>query len=365
MAEASRCLDCHCGICVEECEFLARHCRSPRDLARRVRNGLGRADTLKTIYSCNLCSLCESVCPESLDTGALMLEARREAVRRGSGPLAEHKPVLSYYRAGVSKLFRLLLSEPGRGRSKRLFFPGCSLPAVSPQHTLRLYEELRRLHRGTGVLLYCCGAPVEALGMQGEVDRVRGEILRMAEKIGAEELITVCPDCTQTLKQRLPELRITTVWERLAGQWTPPTRRDDVVVALHDACKSRGEQAVQQSVRALLAQAGTRVAELEYSGTTTRCCGFGGRIAPVDPTLTRSIARRRAEETPLPMVTYCAGCRATLAAEGKQVVHILDFLLSPTWQEQLDARPPGTTTRYANRLRSKQAFRRLRPLGAD
>ena len=364
LEDAGRCLDCHCGLCVEDCEFLARNCRSPKDLARRVTQGLEREDTLRMVYSCNLCGLCKTVCPENLDAGALLLEARREAVQRGKGPLPEHKRVLSYFNAGTSRLFRLLLSEPGRGRSKRLFFPGCALSSVSPEHTLQLYEELRRHYRGTGVLLYCCGAPLEALGMEGEFARARREILRMVEQVGAEELITACPECTYTMKARFPELKITTVWENLAEHWTPPRQRDGVVVALHDSCKSREEHGVQAAVRSFLKQAGATVVEPEYSGPTSRCCGFGGRIEPVDPELTRCIARRRLDESPLPMVTYCAGCRATLAGGGEQAIHLLDFLLSSDWRKALEAKPPGTARRYANRLRTKSAFKRLRPLGA-
>ncbi|RKZ14540.1 hypothetical protein DRQ53_11310 [bacterium] len=362
--DAERCLDCHCGLCVDDCEFLARHCRSPKDLARRVTEGLEREDTLRMVYSCNLCGLCKTVCPENLDAGALLLEARREAVRRGNGPLPEHKRVLSQFNTGSSKLFRLILSEPGRGRSKRLFFPGCALPAVSPEYTLRLYEELRRHHRGTGVLLNCCGAPVDALGMDQRFAGVRQTILRMVEQVGAEELVTACPECTYTLKARFPELKVTTVWEELAERWAIPRQRDGVVVALHDSCKSREEHGVQAAVRWLLEQSGATVVELEYSGPTSRCCGFGGRIESVDPELTRSIARRRMDESPLPMITYCAGCRATLAGAGNRAIHILDFLLSDDWRKALSARSPGTTRRYANRMRTKNAFKRLRPLGA-
>jgi len=224
---------------------------------------------------------------------------------------------------------------------------------------------LRRHYRGTGVLLYCCGAPVEALGMEDAFVRVRRDILRMAEQVGAEELITVCPDCTHTLKARLPELRITTVWENLVGQWTPPRLREGVVVAVHDSCKSRAETRVQEAVRGFLAQGGATVVDPEYSGPTSRCCGFGGRIEPVDPELARCIARRRTDETPLPMVTYCAGCRAALAGAGERAVHLLDFLLSSDWRKALAAKPPGTARRYVNRLRTKHVFRRLRPLGAE
>ena len=61
----------------------------------------------------------------------------------------------------------------------------------------------------------------------------------------------------------------------------------------------------------------------------------------------------------------CAGCRMALAGCGKEAIHILDFLLSPDWQSATRAKAPGTLSRYANRLKTKWAFKRMRPLGAE
>jgi len=95
--DAERCLDCECGLCVQDCEFLAKHCGSPKDLARRVNDDWRADDALKMVYSCNICSLCATVCPENLDTGALLIEARREAVQEGKGPLPPHKGIVGYF----------------------------------------------------------------------------------------------------------------------------------------------------------------------------------------------------------------------------------------------------------------------------
>ncbi|HHQ47553.1 MAG TPA: FAD-binding protein, partial [Acidobacteria bacterium] len=238
-AEGERCLDCECGLCVADCEFLAASCQSPKDLARQVLDGLDRPETLKMIYSCNICSLCETVCPESLDTGKMLLEARREAVRRGLGPLPVHKGIVNYFNAGIGKTFTLIRSEPGRSRSKRLFFTGCALPAVAPGNTRTIYEELRKHYPGMGIMMYCCGAPVELLGMEEEFEKARQEILRQAEALGAEELVPACPDCAHTLKESVPELKVRTVWELLAGVWEPPRLREGASVAVHDSCKAR------------------------------------------------------------------------------------------------------------------------------
>jgi glutamate synthase (NADPH/NADH) small chain len=361
--EAERCLGCECGICVEECEFLAQHCHSPKGLALRVKNSLEKSNTLKMIYSCNLCSLCDTVCPEGLGTGELLLEARREAVKRGVGPLPEHRSVIRQFNRGVSQPLSLLMPEPGRSRSKRLFFTGCTLPSMAPRNTIRVYDELRKHYRGTGVLMHCCGAPVNSLGMDDVFADAKQQLLRMVEGAGAEELITACPSCVHTLKEHLPELRITSVWELLAGILEPPVQRKGVAVSIHDACKARHESDVHSAIRYLLNDVGSEIKEVDFSGALTRCCGVGGRSFPVDPALSRRISKRRAAESPLPMITYCAECRMALAGCGKESVHILDFLFSEDWLKAANARVPGGLQRYVNRLRCKSSFKRLRPLG--
>jgi NADPH-dependent glutamate synthase beta subunit-like oxidoreductase len=363
--DAARCLDCECGLCVQDCEFLAKHARSPKDLARRVKAGIAEEDALKMIYSCNICTLCAAVCPEDLDTGAMLLEARRHAVNSDKGPLPQHKGIVGYFNAGVSNSFSMAMSEPGRSRSKRLFFTGCALPAVAPRHTIRIYEELRKHYRGTGVLMYCCGAPVDLLGMEEQFTAAKEQMLRMIERVGAEELITACPDCTHVLKESVPELRTTTVWELLADKWQPPREREGVVVSIHDSCKARHEPGIHSAIRRLLENGGSAVEDVEYAGELARCCGFGGMIYPVDTDLSQRISRRRRDESTLPMITYCAGCRMALAGCGKNAIHILDFLLSQDWQKAAHAKPPGSIPRYLNRLKTKWAFKRLRPLGAE
>jgi hypothetical protein len=84
-------------------------------------------------------------------------------------------------------------------------------------------------------------------------------------------------------------------------------------------------------------------------------------IYPVDPELSQSISKRRGDESELPMITYCAGCRMALRGCGKDSLHITDFLFSSNWQKASRKKPPGAIPRYLNRWRTKRTFKRLRP----
>jgi NADPH-dependent glutamate synthase beta subunit-like oxidoreductase len=363
LEDAERCLDCECGLCLEDCEFLTKHCdSSPKELARKIRAGVEIPETLEMVYSCNICSLCARVCPEDLDTGRMILNARREAVERSVGPRPQHKPIVNYWKAGVSDLFTLTMPEPGRQKAKRAFFTGCALPAVMPDHTMRVYEELRRASPGVGVMMLCCGAPVELMGMEKESGLNRDMILRQAESLGVEELLPACPDCAHALHETVPELTITPVWEVLAESWEPPRKREGVTVSIHDSCKAQLMPELHSAIRTLVDKGGAEVNEIEYRGEKARCCGFGGMIYPIDSELSETITKRRADESESPMVTYCAGCRMALRGVGKESIHVLDLLLEDDWSAKAKAEAPGALKRYWNRLRTKWRFKRLKPL---
>jgi Fe-S oxidoreductase len=254
------------------------------------------------------------------------------------------------------------MPEPGRGRSRRLFFPGCALPAIAPQSTLKVYDELRRHYPGIGVMMYCCGAPAGLMGMQAELRTTRQNILEIADELGCEELVTACPNCSRTLAESLPDLDVISVYELLADVWSHSEHRTGAAVAVHDPCKARYDHGQQIAVRRLLQAAGTQVTPLEYEGELTRCCGFGGMIYPVDPALSERISSRRAEESVLPMVTYCAGCEFALSGVGKPAMHLLDFLFDDDWHKLLEPKNPGWLSLYLNRLHTKRSFKKLQPL---
>jgi len=357
--EGERCLDCSCDRCVRDCEFLAHHCNSPRDLARRVAAGID--GHLETVYSCNVCGLCATLCPVDLDTGELMLAARREAVRRGLAPLPEHRQIRRELHAGLSRTFSLAAAAPGRRKAKRLFFTGCELPATSPEQTRLLYEHLLRHDPRIGVLMVCCGVPAEILGLEDESASARDQITEAMEELGAEELIAACPQCQELLRERYPTVRVSSTWEILAETWDPTQRFDALRLAVHDPCRSRNHPEVHAAIRTLVRTSGAEIIETEYSHERTRCCGSGGKIENTDPELFAKIAARAAGQTELPMVTYCTGCRSALRDAGRETIHILDLLMTRNPVDRALEPAPGILMRLSNRLRSKWAIRRMAP----
>jgi len=361
--EGERCLDCVCGLCTEQCEFLTKYCDAPRELAAKIRNG--PAQHLQMVYSCNLCGLCREVCPVDLDTGDLMLAARQRAVREDMGPLDSHRREVRFFRLGVSKIFTLAMAEPGRRLAKRMFFAGCALPAASPRSAVGLYREICRLYPGTGVLMHCCGAPAEAMGMEDAAESARRSVVEQMERLSAEELIVACPGCRKSLERSPLGIKVRSVWELLAEDWQPRDRWPDLQVGIHDPCAARYDDACQGAVRQLLSKMEIGLEEDQPAGRDTRCCGLGGQVKPVDPPLAAGIARRRSSEFQGPIVTYCSRCRASLHRGGGSTIHIAQLVLGIDPAAAIERAPLGTLRRYTNRLLAKRAFQKLQAEGLD
>jgi Fe-S oxidoreductase len=359
--EAARCLPCQCLECVKVCEYLAHYKSYPRRYVREIFNNdtivLGAHLANRMVNSCTLCGLCAAVCPEHLPMGEVCLEARQSMVQKGKMPPSTHEFALQDMAASLGEDCALARHPPGADACATLFFPGCQLAGSSPDHVAEAYARLRAaLPGGVGLLLSCCGAPARWAGREeqhrGVLDGLRGTW----ERMGRPRIVTACSSCQAVLREGLPGVPVEPLWTVLDPP--PPTpgasRRR---LAIHDPCTTRGEPAVQDAVRRLLDRAGVDVVELNERGLET-CCGFGGLVRFANPEVAGKIVRRRAGESPLDYVTYCAACRDGFAREGKRALHLLDLLLG-TGEADPAARPdPGLSRRRENRARLRRRLLR-------
>ncbi|HWQ18574.1 MAG TPA: (Fe-S)-binding protein [Methanotrichaceae archaeon] len=341
-----RCIEC--GLCVKECDFLQRHCESPRDLAESFKAGKHRTSP-EIPYSCNLCGLCEVRCPEGLNVGKMCFEARHQLVQEGLAPLKQHQPLRAAQDWYVSDEFRLVLPSSeslksseasGSGETIRTFFPGCALSAYSPDLVIKTYEYLLQKLPGTGIVLGCCGAPAYLIGDQSRFQEIIGGIESDVKGIGASEIIVACPCCYLVLKQYLPHLNPISLYTVLARIGLPEAKpaagaREKRTFSIHDPCSSRFEGEVHNSVRKLIEACGHEVEEIEHSMESSHCCGLGGMAFAVDADLSAKKARHTIDESRSDLVTYCASCRGHLASQGAHILHLLDLIFN---DDQLEDR---------------------------
>jgi glutamate synthase (NADPH/NADH) small chain len=362
--EAGRCLQCQCLECVKVCAYLERFGAYPKKYAREIYNNesivMGTRQANKLINSCSLCGLCEEVCPHDFAMQDLCLEARRSMVRRGKMPPSAHEFTLLDMEFSRSDRFALVRHQPGHTASAHVFFPGCQLCASAPGQVRRIYDYLcRSFAGGTGLILGCCGAPAywagEEASFQKEVDAFRDKWVGL----GRPKVILACSTCYKMFKQNLAETPILSLWKVLEDIGLPEEGRHLVSapLAVHDPCTTRREPEIQESVRKLLARLKMPFEELRLSREKTECCGYGGLMQDANPALAREVVARRAKESALDYVTYCAVCRDNLASAGKRTVHLLDLIFpDPGEKDSASRKRPGWSQRQENRARLKDGL---------
>ena len=330
-AEAGRCLQCDCSECMETCEMLQKYRKDPIRITTEIYQdavvvaGASMRTIGREVSSCNLCGLCKRVCPENVDVGAAMLYSRRDRVQMGILPPVFHDHWLREMTFALEDA-ALVMAPDGDRKCDYVFFPGCQLGASDPQYVERAYDSLiGDAGLSCGLLLECCGTPARWAGMEELENAVADRLRRHLFDMGDPTVICACTSCERQLKEKLPEIKIVSLYDILAKLpgWETGTQMD---AAVFDPCAASEDASARTGMRTLAKKAGLKIHELSGHGELARCCGFGGHIQVANPELFEEISRKRAFESDLPYVTYCANCRETFAARGKQAMHILDAL---------------------------------------
>ncbi len=361
--EARRCLACSCSQCVENCTFLKHYVRGFPPTAREMAQLLAERGAAEPVipYSCQVCGLCEAVCPQGLDVGAACLEVRERLVAAGQGPLPQHKGIQNFVRWGSHPAFALSRPDPATGRARRVFFPGCSLPGHSPHLVKAAYAYLRERLPDTGIILNCCGAPSQLLGERQVLEQVAGGVAAQMAALGATELIAACTHCLHTIRDLLPGVRTLSLYEVMVANGLPQGLNPGAAATfnLHDACGARQSQEIHEAVRRLITASGHEIAEMAHTRERSLCCGSGGMAPAVAPELARQMTAARLAESGFDLLTYCASCRARFAAAGKPSLHLLELLFNPGWRRLKGRKPAGSAARWFHRWRLKRYFARL------
>lgn len=350
---AERCT--RCTLCQKDCGFLQKY-GLPGDIAEKY---LDFPEYVQDIsFSCSLCGLCVAVCPVALTPDAMFLALRREAVASGKINLTDHRRLLAFERRGVSSRYTWY-SLPEDCRT--VFFPGCSLPGGRPGKTLKIYQYLLGLDTTTGIVLDCCGKPSHDLGRQGEFSKMFLELKDYLLSAGVTSVLVACPSCYKVFSQYGDELKVETIYERIAACGIDGEILYGREVVLHDPCAVRFVPEIHAAVREIVRMQGVDIVEKPHSRNWTFCCGEGGDVDAVERKLARKWSRRNAEESRGSLIlTYCTGCTGFLHRYA-DISHVIDLIFEP--QKALDGRAVSSRApfTYLNRLRLKRRLRKEHP----
>jgi NADPH-dependent glutamate synthase beta subunit-like oxidoreductase len=368
--EAKRCLHCECLECVKVCEYLAHYKSYPKRYIRELYNNycitLGVHSSNRLMNSCALCELCTTVCPEKLSMGGFILETRQAMVKIGKMPPSVHAFALRDLAFSTSERFTLARHQPGHQSSRYVFYPGCQLSASSPRQVFKIYQHLQQsLAGGVGLMLGCCGAPAEWSGRQELFGETLAAARQQWEELGSPQVIAACSSCYRMFKDHAPAMPVESLWTVLDRIGLPASAAPatTATVAIHDACTTRHDEEIQESVRHLLGKLNVKVSELKDNRSLTTCCGYGGLMSFANPEVAAKVVTRRIHESAADYLTYCAMCRDNFAAKGKQSYHLLELICGSDNGELAGGKGPGYSQRHENRAKLKN--RMLRELWGE
>lgn len=357
--EAGRCIQCECLECVKQCVYLQEYNEYPKTWARKIFNSKtivqGTRAANKMINACSLCGQCSVICPNVFPLAELCRTTRAELFEDGHMPPSPHDFALEDMQFSLSDFCSLARHQPGTQSSGYLFYPGCQLAGSAPNAVKQTYAYLSaNLDGGVGLMLGCCGIPAHWSGrdnlFQATLQSFRAEV----ERLGKPTIITACSSCLSVFHEFTPDLNTISLWELLDTLKLPEGAcKPDHPLTLHDPCTTRDQRALRESVRRLCTKLGIEVVEHDFSGETVDCCGYGGLMQYANRPLGQKAVTQKANRSQLDGLAYCAMCRDNLAAHGRPVAHLLDYLFTSDGQDPLQRANPGYSQRHENRARLK------------
>lgn len=190
---------------------------------------------------------------------------------------------------------------------KKVFAPGCALTIYKPHLAEKLYEILNK--------------------NIGSVDRLDTCCRNIPALEEGTEVINICPGCDRRYRENYTNSSTISLWEVLAESdfFQFPDYNGKKMTIL-DACPTRNQVRVHQSVRTLLHRMNIELIEPEKTGTKGTCCGDSfWSILPVEQV--KQKMTERASEMPVEDVAvYCVSCSKSIFIGGKKPHYMIDLL---------------------------------------
>lgn len=388
--EASRCLKCQCDACIKACVHMQRFSITPdsyiRSICHNERIVLGTRRANLMINSCTECGLCQEVCPVDIGMKEIIHATRESMVERKKMPLSAHDFALKDMAFSQSDAFSLIRKQPskeaskdlfyypviafsayarglykGSGKTGYLFYPGCQLSSTHADYIGDIYKHLvgviknKDADNDVGLYLGCCGAPADWAGRLDLMPESIEKIRKTWEEMGEPTFILACSSCASTFEKYLPMIKTISLWEVFDAYGLPEVdiKKGKRELCIHDACATRHNAAIHESVRNIVKTLGYSVHELEYSKEKAKCCGYGGLVSCANPEQADDFVKDRISESDQDVLVYCAMCKDAIVKGNKKAYHILDIIYGNEINQQSPQKMPTLSERQNNRKRLK------------
>ena len=398
--EAKRCLQCRCTDCVKACSHLRKFGVTPKSYGRQIQINenviMGTRYANKMINSCTMCGLCQEQCPLDIDMKELIHQTRESMVEKGKMPVSAHdfalkdmefsnssrffmvkspppipqeqremreKELFTYPRIAFSQYAQSVFKgdAPGKEKADYLFYPGCQLSASSPEYVEKAYKYLlSSIKEGVGLMLGCCGAPADWAGRQDLMNKSLEKLRDAWTEMGKPTFILACSSCCAIFEKYIPDIPFISLWEIFDRYGLPETvpKGNGHILNVHDACSTRHNINIQNSLRNIAGKLGYEIQELKYSKEKTKCCGYGGLVYFSNREQAADFVQDRIGESQEDLLVYCAMCKDLFVDGGKKTYHILDLIFAENPEEAALRKMPNLSQRQANRAQLKKKLLR-------
>jgi Fe-S oxidoreductase len=353
--EAKRCFKCQCRDCIKPCVHLQRFNIAPKSYIRNINHNeriiQGTHYANKMILSCTECGLCGVMCDYDVDMKDVIKETKTSMVERKKMPPSAHDFALKDMKFSNSEKFFTYRKEPDKENVKYVFYPGCQLPASSPDYIDKIYKYLTdNIKEGIGLMLSCCGALADWSGQDALMKESISLIKNAWTELEKPTFILACSSCMSNFKKYMEEISVISIWEVIDGHKLPKLPfSQSLKLNIHDPCTSRHTK-MQNSIRNIVSKLNCEVHELKYSKELTKCCGYGGLVYFANREQSNDFINDRITESNEDLLVYCTMCKDLFTSMGKRTFHMLDLLFSDDLEESALQKMPTLSQRQHNRM---------------
>jgi len=338
-----------CALCPNICRYVcpmeevwATESSSPSGKARTALLLLQgqipwNKENVKILYQCLTCWASKEPCPfEDLIIGDLLVEVRKEAVKRGViiPEVAATMDSLEKYDNPYGEKrerVRIPLKE-----AELVYFPGCTAELREKEIISATIAVLQKAGTNADILKgLCCGWPALQMGDEKGFFQLAKKTEKTLEGCKGKILLVSCPSCFEYLTKIYPEKGIdlnakavhtSTFFLNLLKDGKIPVKAIRERVAYHDPCALGRKMGIYDEPREVLHLLGMQLIEPEKTREFATCCGGGGTVEK-----SLKVAQKRKNELLSTgaelFVTACPTCKMMLN-KTKLKVHDLSELVA-------------------------------------
>lgn len=322
IAKAAR-ICAQCGSCASVCPFTNIENFHVRRLVKKLQLGLVDSKLLSTYpWLCSQCTLCHEFCSEDVDLPNVILELRRESIRRGLAPKGVYSIIESILKQGNP--YQLPPDRRGRWggehplKGRLAYWVGCTSSLRVKDIAKATINTLMKSGIEFSILdpTLCCGEPLIKLGAINEARKMAEKLLAVIEERGVETIVASCAGCYATFKYDYPNMlgiklpvEVLHTSQLLSKLTLDYVNTSEVKLAYHDPCNLRRLGVLDEPRKVLRSIKGVELIEPLLSRDKSRCCGGGSAIPAINYEASMSVAYRRLSEDILPLgVNAIASC---------------------------------------------------------